>query len=125
MSKLNLVYFYEDGNVYIFIKEKERSNAEYYYMREIVKRSTELNESDKMLQSIKLDRYVSLLKSGYEYSVLDHMITQSKDIVERYGRDGMSWLYSEEQALNDARVLNNNFFINSHVKRLANQRRKK
>ena len=125
MNHLNLVYFYEKGNVYIFIKEEEHSNVEYYYMREIAKSTTELNEKDKMLQSIKLARYVSLLKSGYEYSVLDHMITQSKDVVGRYGSDGMSWLYSEKQALNDARKLNNSVFINSHVKRLANQRKKK
>lgn len=105
MNNLKIVYFYESGEIYPFLKEEKNSNEEYYTIKKL-KNVLKDEEKENILLDIKTWRYINLLKKGYSYEEIKDSLNQATEkVFERRNTTGINEIYLDKEALNLAQNL--------------------
>ena len=107
MKDLEIIYFYEQGQIYPFLKEQEQSNKDYYNIKNLKDKNT--NNKEQVLQGIRIRKYLELLNKGHSYQEINEKLLNSIEYLSS-GRDynGINDIFEEKDALKIANTIIDN-----------------
>lgn len=93
MSKLEMIYFIENNDIYPFIKKVDDDSKEYFQLRLL------LSQDRSMAFEFRRTRYSSFQEEGYSFHDINDLFSAGIDRLNYYRSDkGLDNLYHERDA---------------------------